>query len=82
MSRRGAARRQLHFFRTNASIEITHRHNACYNTYFTTHVFMYVLVLGLFTRNPGKPERVLDILEYFRAGTRSLYDFRVRASRV
>ena len=45
-------------------------------------VSMYLLVLGLFTRNPGKPERVFESLEYFRAGTRSIYDFRVRASRV
>ena len=46
------------------------------------YLCMYVLVLGLFTRNPGKPERVFDTLEYFRAGTHSIYDFRVRASRV
>ena len=43
---------------------------------------VYVLVLGLLTRSTGKPERVFETLEYFRAGTRSIYDLRVRAGRV
>ena len=49
----------------------------------TLNQFIYSLVvLGLLTRSTGKPERVFETLEYFRAGTRSIYNFRVRASRV
>ena len=42
----------------------------------------YLLGWGLLTRSTGKPERVFESLEYFRAGTRSIYDVRVRAGRV
>ena len=53
--------------------------------YYTTRYagsFTYALVLGLLTQSTGKPERVFEMLEYFRAGTHSIYDLRVRASRV
>ena len=64
------------------SVDTRYRGKYLSTTYLPMYVFQYILVLGLFTRNPGKPERVFESLEYFRAGARSIYDLRVRAGRV